>query len=61
MKLIVDYVTDAVKFENLAETEQRPDLKAAFERQAAAYSKLAEDRAKQLGVPAPERQPDKRC
>jgi hypothetical protein len=55
MKLIVEYVADAVKFEHRAAGEQKPELRSALEKQAAAYRKLAEERAKKLGVPLPER------
>jgi hypothetical protein len=55
MKLIVEYVADAVKFEHLAALERNPELRAALEKQAASYRKLAEERARKLGVPPPER------
>lgn len=54
MKLIVEYVADAVKFEHLAAVEKDPKLRAALTKQAAAYRKLAEERAKKSGVPPPE-------
>jgi hypothetical protein len=53
MKMVAEYVLDAVKFERLAATEKDPDLKAALQRQAEAYRKLAMQRAKQLGIPLP--------
>ncbi len=55
MKLIYEYIADAVKFEHLAADEQRPEIKEQFEKQAAAYRKLAQDRAKKLGIPPPEK------
>ncbi len=55
MKLIAEYVAEAVKFEHLAALEPRPDYKAQLEKQAEAYRKLAVDRAKKLGVPPPEK------
>ncbi len=55
MKLIVEYIADAVKFEHLAAVEQKPEFKAQLEKQAAAYRKLADDRAKKLGIPPPEK------
>lgn len=55
MKLVAEYVFDAVKFEQLAAAEEDPDLKAALLRQADAYRKLAERRAKEMGIPPPAR------
>lgn len=53
MKLVSEYLADAVKFERLARAEQNPALKAELEKQAAAYRKLAKERATKLGLPAP--------
>jgi hypothetical protein len=44
MKTGSDYLELANQFELLALFEQNPKLKADFEKQAAAYRKLAEDR-----------------
>ena len=54
MKLIVEYLADAVKFEQLAAHEERPDFKAQLAKQAEAYRKLAEEQAKKLGLQPPE-------
>ena len=51
MKLVAEYLADAIKFERLAEEEKDQDLKLSFLQQAAAYRKLAENRAKELGQP----------
>jgi len=55
MKLVAEYVAEAVKFEHLAATEKNPEFKAQLEKQAADYRKLAAERAKKLGVPLPEK------
>jgi hypothetical protein len=55
MKLIAEYLENAIKFQAMAESEKKnPELKIALEKQAAAYRKLAIDRAKKLGLPQPE-------
>ena len=41
LKTVVEYLEHARDFERLAVNETNPDLKAAFERQAAAYRELA--------------------
>jgi hypothetical protein len=46
MKMLAEYLENAVKFEQMAAHEVDTKLKADFERQAAAYRKLAEKRAK---------------
>ncbi len=53
MKLVAEYMSDAVNFERLAALERKPELREQLERQADAYRKLAEDRAKQVGLPPP--------
>jgi hypothetical protein len=53
MKLVTEYLADAVKFERLAAAEQNARLKAQLEKQAAAYRKLAKERAEKLGLPLP--------
>ena len=45
MKLVAEYLADALKFERLASHEKNPDVKAQLEKQAAAYRRLAEKRA----------------
>lgn len=56
MKMLAEYLESAVKFEQMAAHEKDPKLKADFERQAAAYRKLAEKRAKKYGLPIPPEQ-----
>jgi hypothetical protein len=53
MKMLAEYVDNAHKFERMAASEKDPKLKAEFEKQAAAYRKLAEQRAKKHGYPLP--------
>ncbi len=53
MKLVTEYLADAAKFDQLAALEQDPQVREQLKKQAAAYRKLAEKRAKQLGVPMP--------
>ena len=57
MKLVTEYLLDAIKFEQMAEDAQDDALKAAFMKQAADYRKLALKRAKELGMPAPDVSP----
>jgi F0F1-type ATP synthase membrane subunit b/b' len=54
MKLVTEYLADAAKFDQLAALEQHPQVREQLKEQATAYRKLAEKRAKQLGVPLPE-------
>jgi hypothetical protein len=51
MKLVAEYLVDAVKFDQMAEDATDAALKASFRKQAAEYRKLALKRAKQLGMP----------
>jgi hypothetical protein len=53
MKLVTEYLADAAKFDQLATLEQDPQVREQLEEQARAYRKLAEKRAKHLGVPLP--------
>ena len=53
MKMLAEYLENAVKFEQMAFHEEDPKLKVDFERQAAAYRKLAEKRAKEYGLQTP--------
>ena len=53
MKMLAEYLDTAIKFEQMAAAEKDPNLKADFERQAAAYRKLAEKRAKEYGLKTP--------
>ena len=43
MKLIAEYLADAIKFERLAAMEKNPDARAMLEKPAAAYRHLAEN------------------
>jgi hypothetical protein len=45
MKMVAEYLEKALDFEQLAAAESDPVLKADLERQAAAYRKLAAERA----------------
>jgi hypothetical protein len=58
MKLVAEYLLDAIKFEQMADDAKDDALKAAFRKQAADYRKLALKRAKQLGMPTPDVSPD---
>jgi hypothetical protein len=53
MKLIAEYLDIANKFECFAAVEPPSKLKESFEKQAAAYRKLAEERARKLGILKP--------
>ena len=54
MKLIAEYLDQAIHFEALAEAEADPNVKARLMDQAKAHRKLAADRAKRLS-PRPAR------
>jgi hypothetical protein len=51
--MIAEYLEHAIRFEQLAEAEKQPKFKQELLRQAAAYRKLAEERAKKLDLPLP--------
>jgi hypothetical protein len=53
MKLLNEYLEHALAFERLAAEESKPDVRAQFQQQAAAYRKLAAERAARYGLPAP--------
>jgi hypothetical protein len=53
MKLIAEYLDIAIKFECLAAVELPSKLKQSFEKQAAAYRRLAAKRARKLGILEP--------
>jgi hypothetical protein len=55
MKLILEYVQNAIKFEQLAAMKRNPEVTAVLKLQAEAYRKLAEERSQQLGLPPPDR------
>jgi hypothetical protein len=50
MKMVAEYLEHALNFERMAAGERDPELKADFEKQAAAYRKLAANRAKDYGL-----------
>jgi hypothetical protein len=49
VKLVAEYLADALHFEQLAANENDEDLKLSLLQQSMAYRKLAEKRAKELG------------
>jgi hypothetical protein len=53
MKMLAEYLDMALKFEQMAAHEKDPKFKADFEKQAAAYRKLAEKRAREYGLKMP--------
>jgi hypothetical protein len=53
MKMLADYLEKAIEFETMAAHEKDAKLKADFEKQAAAYRKLAEKRAIEYGLNMP--------
>ena len=53
MKMVAEYLEHALQFERMAAEELNPEVKAQFERQAAAYRSLATERAKKLGLSEP--------
>jgi hypothetical protein len=53
MKMIAEYLEHALNFERMATQETNPEVKAVFEKQAASYRKLAEDRTKKFGLDDP--------
>ncbi len=55
MKLMTEYLEQAVQFERMAAAEKNQTLKFELEKQAVAYHKLAAKRAEQLGLPPPKR------
>ena len=48
MKMLAEYLEHAIKFEQMAAQERDAQLRADFEKQAAAYRKLAENGPKNL-------------
>jgi hypothetical protein len=53
MKMIAEYLEHAISFERMAAEEENPETRAAFQKQAATYRKLAAERAKQYGLDDP--------
>ena len=50
MKMLAEYLEHALQFEKMAAAETNVEFKASLEKQAVAYRKLAEERAKRLGL-----------
>ena len=57
MKLVVEYLHDAVRLEHLAASEPNPEVSGALKQQAAVYRRMAEERAKKMGLPPPDMLP----
>jgi len=57
MKLIAEYLEKAIDFERMAITEKDSALKASLLKQAAAYRKLAHERAVRLNLSLTSRPP----
>jgi hypothetical protein len=55
VKMLAEYLENAIKFEQLAARERDVELRANFEKLAAAYRKLAERRAQESALAAPQR------
>ena len=53
MKMLAEYLENAVQFEQMAADEKDPKLKAEFERKAASYRRRVEKRAKEYGLKVP--------
>ena len=53
MKMLAEYLENAIKFDQMAAEEKDVKLKEHFQKQAAAYRKLAEKRAKEHGLKMP--------
>jgi len=54
MKVVEEYLENALAFEQLAAVQINPTLKDEFEKQAVAFRKLAAERTKRLGLGPPE-------
>ena len=54
MKVIEEYLENALAFERLAAVEVDPALKDEFKKQAVAFRKLGAERTKRLGLGLPE-------
>jgi hypothetical protein len=53
MKMLAEYLDKALSFEHMAALENDVTLKASLEKQAAAYRKLAGERAKKYNLHMP--------
>jgi hypothetical protein len=51
MKMVAEYLERVIQFEQMAAEATDPKLKESFEKQAAAYRKLADKRAADLKLP----------
>jgi len=51
--MIAEYLEHALQFERMAADEKNAGLKAQLQKQAAAYRKLAAERANKLGLRPP--------
>jgi hypothetical protein len=54
MKMVAEYLEHALEFERMAAEETDPALKESLAKQALAYRKLADERARKLNL-APQR------
>ena len=50
LKLVAEYMRDVILFEQMASRETDPERKEALEKQVKALRKLADNRAKELGL-----------
>jgi hypothetical protein len=53
MKMLAEYLEKAITFERMAAQEKNDTLRVSLEKQAAAYRKLAAERAKRLKPQGP--------
>jgi hypothetical protein len=51
--MLADYLEHAIAFERMAADEKNPQIRVVFDKQAAAYRKLAAERAKRFGLDHP--------
>ena len=59
LKLVAEYMRDVILFEQMARRETNPELKEALEEKAEALRKLADKRAKELGLGSLEPSPSR--
>ena len=50
LKLVAEYMREFILFEQMTSRETDPERKEALEKQAKAFRKLADNRAKELGL-----------
>jgi hypothetical protein len=55
VKMIAEYLENALQFERMASEATDSALKASLQKQAEAYRKLASERAARLALPQPPR------